>query len=110
MAQKYLELTEEQLAKIAKRKRQDEASKVSPEWRLLSEFGTYYGFSGVTAVMENEIDTYTFNNLLSGARKVWADKVLDMSTATFAGVAATKSKNPQSVMNKNLAKFYKEVK
>lgn len=110
MSQKYLELTPEQLEKVASRKRQDEVSKVSPEWRLLSEFGYYYGWEGVEAVMNNDIETGTFNNLLAGARKVWASKLLDMSTVMYTSLVASKSKKPQNVMSKGLSVFQKEVK
>lgn len=110
MSQKYLELTEEQLEKIAERKRRDEASKVTPEWRLVSEFGTYYGWNGVEAVMNNDIDIYTFNDLLNGARKIWAGKMIELSTIIYTSVGATKSKKPKTVLKKGLTEFTKEAK
>lgn len=108
--QKYLELTEEQLEKIAQRKSRDESAKVSPEWRLVSEFGTYYGWSGIEAVMNNDIDIYTFNNLLSGARKMWAGKMIELSTVIYTSVSAKGNKKAKSIMKKGLDEFIKEAK
>lgn len=107
---KYLELTPEQLEKIAKRKRQDEVAKVTPEWRLLAEFGYYYGWQAVRDVRNNDIDIDSFNNLIAGARKVWAGQLLDLSTMFYTSMGATKSKKPQSFINRGLASFIKEVK
>lgn len=107
---KSLELTEQQLERIAQRKKRDETSKVTPEWRLVSEFGTYYGWSGVEAVMNNDIDIYTFNDLLTGARKIWAGKLVELSTVIYTSVGATKSKKPKTVLSKGMAEFIKETK
>lgn len=106
----YLELTEEQLEKVARRKAQEEASKVSPEWRLLAEFGYYFGWEGIQAVRNNEIDLETFNNLLGGARKAWASQVVDLATMTYTSVGATNVKKPLEFMRKGLKQFYNEIK
>lgn len=106
----YLEISPQDLEKIARRREQDESTKVDPEWRLLAEFGDYYGWSAIQAVRNNEIDIDTFNGLLAGGRKVWAGKILDLSTMVFGAVAAANSKKPQTVLTKVLKNFYKEVK
>lgn len=110
MNPKPLELTPEQLERIRLRKERDEGVKVSPEWRLVAEFGYYFGWSGVEAVMNNDIDIGVFNNLLAGARKVWYGRVLDLSAMTYTSVGATKTKKPKSFMDKGLAFFRKEVR
>lgn len=110
MTQKYLELTQDELDKVAERKQKAEATKITPEWRLLAEFGYYYGYEGIKAVRENEIEIEAFNDLLAGARKVWAGKVLDLSTSIYTAVAATKSKKPNNVFNSGLERFIKEAR
>ena len=105
-----VKFTPEELARIEARKKRDQASKIDPEWQLLAEFGYYYGWQAIQDVRNNVIDIETFNNLLKGARKVWAQKMIDESVVTFTSVAATNSKKPQDVMNKGLKSFYKEVK
>lgn len=102
--------TPEELAKVARLKGEVEAKYVSPEWRMLAEFGYYYGWEAVMSVMTNEIDIDTFNNLLAGARKVWAGQIVDMGQMTFTAHAAAQSKNPQRVMNDGLKQFYNESK
>jgi hypothetical protein len=106
---KYLEINEADLEKVQKRKHLDEIGKVPIEWRLLSEFGIFYGWGAVQAVRNNEIDSAEFNYLLSGGRKVWAARMIDNATVHFTALAASKSKKPRDVMNKGLKHFNKEV-
>lgn len=110
MKPKSLELTQAELDKVAERRKRDETTKISPEWRLLAEFGIYYGWEAIKAVRNNEISTDEFNSLLSGGRKVWAGRMIDLSTVTFTSLVASKSKKPQSVMNKGLKEFIREVR
>ena len=107
---KKLELTPSQLAKVNQRKADEEASKVPIEWRLVSEFGDYYGWASIRAVMDNEIDIDQFNLLLKAGRKRYASKMVDLNMIIFTGVAATKSKKPQTYVNKALKHFIKEAR
>lgn len=107
---KRLELTPEQLEKVALRKAEDEASVVPTEWRLLAEFGMHYGWEAIRDVQNNEIDINTFNYLLAGARKVWAGKMLDLSTVIYTDLVASNSKKPQAAINKGLKEIMKEAK
>lgn len=105
-----LKFSPDELAKIQARKDREEAESISPEWRLLSEFGYYYGWQAIRDVMDNEIDIQTFNQLLKGARKIWASKMIDQSVVNFTAHAASQSKKPGDVMKKGMKEFYKEAK
>lgn len=107
---KPLELTQEDLDKVAARKEKDDATKVSPEWRLLSEFGMYYGWEAIVAVRKNEISIDEFNSLLAGARKAWAARLIDLSTVVYTSLVASNSKKPQTAINRGLKEFIKEVR
>lgn len=111
MAQpKYLELSKEDLERVQRRRQAETAIEVPVEWRLLAEFGYYYGWGAVNAVRNNEIDIEEFNNLLSGARKVHSSKMIDLATVNYTSLVASKSKKPQNVMNGGLKHFYKDVR
>ncbi len=108
--QKYLEISEADLEKIQKRKDTDELAKVPTAWRLLGEFGTYYGWEAMIAVRNNEIDSLEFNYLLATGRKLWAGRMLDEASVYFTALVASKSKKPRQVMEKGLKNFREEVK
>lgn len=105
-----LSFTPEELARVEARKKREESETISPEWRLLAEFGHYFGWQAIRDVMNNEIDIQTFNQLLKGARKVWASKMIDQSVVNFTAYAASQSKKPNDVMKKGMKEFYKEAK
>lgn len=77
---------------------------------LISEFGYYYGWEGVKAILENEIDLETVTVLLQGSRKVWYSKVIDTAVANRVAFVAAQSKKGNTVMKKGLEKFIKELK
>lgn len=109
--QKKLELTEEELARVARRKQQDEKTKVSPEELFISEFGLYFGWQGVKALMDNEIDMHSATTLVAGVRKVKARDMTDLAMAVFTASAAAQSgKKAQSVLSKGLREFIKQSK
>lgn len=69
-------------AKSSATRRQKRSKPLSREWFFLGEFGYYFGFEGVRAVLENYIDTTQAEKLLEGARKVHASHMIDLSYAT----------------------------
>jgi hypothetical protein len=108
---KRLELTEEELAKVARRKRQDEKTKVSPEELFIAEFGLYFGWDGMNALMNNTIDMQTANTLVAGARKVWSRNMIDVTMAVFWGNASVNAgKKANQTLTKGLKTFIKESK
>lgn len=111
MPPKRLELTPEELAVVARRKRQNEPVKVSPEELFIAEFGYYYGWEGVVALVNNQVSMTDANTLLTGARKVWNAKMVDVASAVFTASAAAQSgKRAKQIMNKGLKEFIKQAK
>lgn len=111
MQSKHLEISPDELARIAKRKRQDEKIKVSPEELFIAEFGYYYGWSAMLAIMNNRITMDDANILLTGARKVWNSHMIDMASITYTASAAARSgKKAKQVMSKGLKDFMKQAK
>lgn len=111
MKPKRLELTTDELAKISQRKRRDEKIKVSPEELFIAEFGYYYGWNGMLAILNNEITMDDANILLTGARKVWNAHMIDTASIMFTASAAAQSgKKAKQVMSKGLKDFIKQAK
>lgn len=110
-APRRLELTEEELNRVLKRKKKDEDSKVPPEELFMAEFGYYYGWGGVTSLINNELSLDDANVLLNGARKVWNAKMVDLASIIFTAAAASQSgKKAAQVMRTGLKEFVKQAK
>lgn len=106
MEPRELKLTPEELEKVRRAK----SKGLSPEWAYISEFGQYYGFEGILAILENKITIRQSNELLKGGRAVVARQVVDSATANFVGTAAANSKRPKSVFKKGLKEYFKQAK
>lgn len=105
-----LKLTPEEVAKVERAKAVHEGNRIEPEEMLVAEFGYYYGWEGVEAILTNRISTSTMMKLLKGARKVWYSKLIDSSIATYTATGAVNSKNPKKTMKDGLRGFMKEAK
>lgn len=105
---KKLVLSPEDLEKIRKRREREDAIKVDDNWMFIGEFGYYYGWEGVLAILDNQIDFDTAQLLLQASRKVWAGKVYDMGRANFIGAAAARTKKPVDTFNKNTKDLLKD--
>lgn len=102
-----LELKPEDLAKVAKARGLDQKATVDPEWRTIAEFGTFFGFDAVMAVLNNEISGDEMTELILGARAVQQDKNRDTAQATFIASVSSQSKKPQETFNKLIKQAYK---
>jgi hypothetical protein len=98
-----LDLSPEELEKVQRARAKMEDRKATPvdaEWKLIAEFGTYYGWAGVEAILNNEISIDVFTQLLKGGREVWNDQLHDRSKAHFRATAAATSADKVKVFNK----------
>jgi hypothetical protein len=100
MKSKYLELSEEDLAKVSKRRQETESVAIDSEQLFVAEFGKHYGWAGVMAILNNEIDPQTAVWLLQAARKVDARYMYESAQATFIGAGAAQSKKPSQTFKK----------
>lgn len=102
-----LKLTPQQAAKVAAKKKRHENIKIDSEWFFIAEFGYYYGWEGIAAILNNEIELDTANLLLLGARKVRYKNLVDTTVSMQVGVASAMSKKPKEVFKKGTASFVK---
>lgn len=95
-----LEISEEDRLKVAKLKSSKEATKVEVEWLITAEFGYYFGYAGIEAIMNNDISLEIVGKLLAGAHKIDSRKTYDNAFAMFVGGLAANSKNAQASFKK----------
>ncbi|WP_439946512.1 hypothetical protein [Streptomyces sp. BBFR109] len=107
-----LKLSPEDLEKIRQAKERAEGntkSDVDPEWLAIAEFGTYYGWSAVEAVLSNSIDPDTFTVLLHAGRKVWYGKVVDLANVDFIASVSAASAKPAANFQKLIKNYQKQA-
>lgn len=89
MAQKpkYLELSPEDLTKVQRSRERREASvvEVPDSYLILAEFGLFFGWEGVRAVLEDYITLEQAVVLTHAARRFHASDVYDSAIANLAG-------------------------
>lgn len=105
-----LQLTDEQLARIERSKARREGAKISPEWGFVARFGKFYGWQGVMAILNNEIDLETAIMLMRGADSVRASEVIDFANASYIAGIASRSKKGSSIMKKGLKNYIQDAK
>lgn len=107
---KYLELSPEDLEKVNRNRAKREAVQVDEEQLLIAEFGTLYGYEGIRAILNNEIDSDTVIWLLLAGRKMEHMAQFKRSQAAFIGAAASKAKKPSQAFKKATEKLLKNAK
>lgn len=95
-----LELSQDELNRVAAARAKNEATKVDENWLFIAEFGFYYGWDGIQAILNNEITMDVANTLLAGARKVWSGRLYDHSMASFIGASSAQAKKPNQIFKK----------
>jgi hypothetical protein len=106
---KYLDISPEDLAKVNRNRAKREAIQIDQEQMFIAEFGKHYGFEGVRAILNNEIDADTAAWLLLAARKVDSKTLYQNAQAVFVGTASSKSKKPSQAFKKATDKIIKHA-
>lgn len=92
---KYVELSPEEQKRVARTRRKNTDVEIEPEWMFIAEFGYFYGWGGVQAILNNEIPTDVSVTLLEAARRVFYKQNYHQANGTFAAtVAAFRTKKP----------------
>ena len=99
------DIPEEELAKVDRLKNGSKSPKVDPEWMIISEFGYYFGYPGVKAILSNEITTAEMMQLILGSRKLYNIMILDHANAARAAEASLKTKNPNKTYKEMLKEY-----
>lgn len=63
----------------------ERASFITREWLGLSEFGVYFGWEAIMAVLTDVIELPQMNMLIRGARNIHSGHVYDQAVASRAG-------------------------
>ena len=94
----YLELKPDELKKVqAVRLRHEQTNpKVDQEWYFIAAFGKHFGWGGVQAILNNEIDLGTANMLMAGARKVDYAHMFEDAQTAFIALGSSNSKKPSN--------------
>lgn len=94
--EQLLERDKDKIGELSKLK---SATEIDPEWLLLAEFGSYYGYQAIVDVRKNVISAEDMQQLLAGARRIENlnryNRIIDQYTAfaatqTKGGVKALK--------------------
>jgi hypothetical protein len=107
---KYLEVTTAELERIKRNRSKSEGLKVDAEQLFIAEFGKHFGWGGVQAILNNEIDPDTASYLIQGARKVDARYSYDNAHSALIGSVAAQSKKPSQVFKKATGDLLKSMK
>lgn len=108
---KYLELKPEDAEKIRRsRERSEKLLKVDDEMILVAEFGMYYGYAAVQAVLNDEIDIHQMLWLVEAARKVDARDQYNLAVAVFTAVGSTNSKDPSKTFASSTKALLKRMR
>lgn len=107
-APRRLDIKPEDLAKVEKARGLDQKATVDPEWRAIAEFGHFFGFPAVMAVLNNEISGDEMSQLILGARAVQREHNRDMAQAVFIGsISAQAGKKANETFKKLVNEAYK---
>ena len=97
----YLKISPEELSRMERiRDAHEKSNQVDEEWCFVASFGKHFGWGGVQAILNNEIDLETANSLMLGAQKVEYTKMYNLAQANFIGTGSVNSKNPGSTFSK----------
>lgn len=108
---KELELTQAEWEKIRQaRDKHESKHNVDKYWFFIAQFGYYYGWGGIDAILTNKITMEEAQVLLEGANKVWASQVVNHIQAAQAGNASTKGKKGAKVFRRIIKVFQKEMR
>jgi hypothetical protein len=106
-----LQLSPEDLKKITKAREKAEGTRnaidVDPETYFIAEFGFYFGFEGMMAIINNEIDLELASALLAGAHKVWYANLSDLGYVQFMAAHSAASTKPSENFKKAMKVFHK---
>lgn len=108
---RILSLTPEEEEKVRQaRERYENKQNVDRYWYFIAEFGYYYGWGGIDAILANRITLSEAHVLLEGAKKAWSGQIVDHIQANQAGNASTKGKKGIKIYSKILKAFQKRMR
>ena len=76
----------------------------------IAEFGGYFGYAGIEAILNDEIDREVVQMLIAAQRKVWASQALDIAQGAFIAAGAAQSKSPSQTFKKGAKGFLDRMK
>jgi len=111
MSKQYLELKPEDKQWLENREKQDgDTIKVDDYHLTIAEFGKYYGWGGVSAILNNEINSETMAWLLVAARKISKITEYNNAKSSFIGSVSSQSKSPSKTFNELTSDLIRSAK
>lgn len=107
---KPITFTPEELAKAKAAKAKAQELKVEPEYFIMAEFGYYFGYDGIRAIVNNELELAQVNQLSMASRKIWRRQQADIAEAMFIAAASAKAKKPSTAFKKAVSFIRKAAK
>jgi hypothetical protein len=107
---KYLDIKPEDLKKVNNNRSNREAIVIDDYHLFIAEFGKHYGWGGVRAILDNEIDTDTATWLILAARKIDSRYAFSDARASLIGASSAQSKKPSQVFKKATADLVRDMK
>jgi hypothetical protein len=100
MEHRNLKITKEELEKVQRLKERHQVASIDPEWYFIGQFGMYYGFEGVMAILDNKISMEVANKLMLVAQKIDYKRQYNDMQAVFVGSGSVSSKKPAQTFKK----------
>lgn len=92
------------------RKDKSQEGQLDYEWLEIAEFGKHFGYAGIEAILNNEIDIEVVRVLIDGARNIDARAQVDTSQSMFIATASAKAKKPSSAFKKGIKALIERTK
>lgn len=110
---KLIEITPELKAKLERKKaaaRINIGYEITQEHLDIAEFGEYYGWPGVKAVLDNDIDTSTYTWLLEASRRNRVRRQYEDANVTYLASLAVKTDKPEKFFEKFMKQYKANMK
>jgi hypothetical protein len=106
---KTLSASPELTKRLQERAKQREQNALDEEWVAIAEFGMYFGWDGVQAVLKDEITSAEMEVLLKSARKIVTRDVYKQAESTFIAMISANQKDAVSAFKQNTKSYLKEL-
>lgn len=110
MTPKNPELSKEDLEKIERLRKRTTGVEVDEFWYFIGEFGYYYGYDGISAILDNKITLDAARTMLQAAIKVRHGIMVEQTSLLYNALIASNSKRGKSIINSALSPYKSSAK
>jgi len=95
--------------KLEERAKKRLQSQLEAEWVAIAEFGLYFGWEAIMAVLSDEISIELMETLLTSARKIDTKHDYKNAESAFLAFISANQKNPAESFKQNTKAYLKEI-